>query len=89
MAKIKIVTSKYESKMEELINALLSEGYEMHGELSTYDRWENEAESLSDRKAGRRIQVTYFKQVMIKMERKTTLPPYTPAGNTLPSGLSR
>ena len=81
MAKIKIVTSKYESKMEELINALLSEGYEMHGELSTYDRWEDVA-------AGQRIQVTYFKQVMIKAEAKTTLPPYTP-DCPLPPGLSK
>lgn len=89
MAKIKILTSKYESKMEELINALLSEGYVMHGDLSTYDRWEDDVEDLSSEKTERRHQVTYFKQVMIKTDRGTNLPPYPPAGDTILTGLSR
>jgi hypothetical protein len=71
MAKIdvKIVTSKHESEMARQITALLSEGYKMHGELSTFDRWEKETESGPFSKyTGRDIQVTYFKQVMIKSD---------------------
>ena len=65
MTKIKILTSPYESKMEADINALLSEGYELYGELTTYDKWEYEFNTYHQR-TDHRIQVTYFKQLMIK-----------------------
>lgn len=72
MEKIKILTRKVGTEvdirlMEELINNHRADGYKRDGDLTTYDRWEDEIEDpITMKKTGRRIQVTYFMQIMIR-----------------------
>ncbi len=62
---VRILIAKKADEIEKQINQMISEGYRRDGALTTFDFWENEV-NVNGFLTGRRIQVTYFNQIMTK-----------------------